>query len=75
VSVTQFHTLDVDDPLDAQIVGTVTLPRPVRAIDVSDHDAYAALERGLAVIDISVPSAPVVVGEAEIPSPTNLATD
>ena len=57
------RVIDVTIPADASIVGSVNLPSEVIDVDLAGTYAYVAnYTAGIRVIDVSVPTAPVVVG-------------
>lgn len=56
---------DLSDPVQPVEVGRVVLTGVVRDIDILDERAYVATgESGLAIVDLSDPSAPFVLGTA-----------
>lgn len=61
----EFVIVDVSDPANPQTLGTLTMPALTSAYDVAvvGTTAYVAcLSEGARIIDISDPSAPVIVG-------------
>jgi hypothetical protein len=62
------YVIDVSDPADPRIVGSVGTPGLANGVAVAGSYAYVADgQSGLMVIDISNPAAPQIVGEADTP--------
>jgi hypothetical protein len=57
--------LDLGDPSNPMVLGTLDLPYPIRALALDGDRLYAATLHHVHVIDVSVPSSPSLLGSLE----------
>jgi hypothetical protein len=60
------HVFDVGNPAEPTLIGSLETPRFARAIALEGTIAYVADSHVLRIVDVSVPSQPVQVGEIRL---------
>jgi hypothetical protein len=73
--VNVFLMMTIANPSNPQIVSSLTLDGPCNDVELFHDDLVLAAAGGLQVLDVSIPSSPLVVGSIDInpPNVTNVA--